>query len=116
MRRLFTGYAVTLNPTSADHPRHGQLFQNGYNFDWLVERVSNKLGIEPQELLAPGKYARNVKARSLLCYRGERELEITTIELARRLNLAQPIVSQSVTRGQKIAENLGLSLKEKSIQ
>jgi hypothetical protein len=33
-----------------------------------------------------------------------------TVELARRLNSAQPTVSQAVKRGQKIAEELGLNL------
>ncbi len=41
---------------------------------------------------------------------GTRELGMTTVELARRLNLAQPTVSQAVKRGQKIAEELGVSL------
>ena len=30
MRRLLTGYAVSFNPPSADHRRHGHLFQNRY--------------------------------------------------------------------------------------
>jgi DNA-binding transcriptional LysR family regulator len=40
---------------------------------------------------------------------------MTTVELARRLNLAQPTVSQAVKRGQKVAEELGLNLLEKQI-
>jgi hypothetical protein len=39
-----------------------------------------------------------------------RELGMTTVDLARMLNLAQPTVSQVVIREQKIAENQGLSL------
>ena len=50
------------------------------------------------------KYAQSVKARSLLCYWGARELGMTTVDLVRSLNLAQPTVSQAVMRGQKIAE------------
>jgi len=38
---------------------------------------------------------------------------MTTVDLARRLNLAQPTVSQAVMRGQKIAEAKGLSLIKK---
>jgi hypothetical protein len=71
------------------------------------------LEIEPKDVLAPGKYAQSVKARSLLCYWGTRELGMTTVDLARKLNLAQPTVSQSVMRGQKIAEDQGLCLIEK---
>jgi Mn-dependent DtxR family transcriptional regulator len=39
---------------------------------------------------------------------------MTTVELARRLNLAQPTVSQAVKRGQKVAEELGLNLLGKA--
>ncbi len=90
--------------------RKPQLEAEGYSFDWLVERVARQLEIEPKDVLAPGKYVQSVKARSLLCYWGTRELGMTTVDLARRLNLAQPIVSQAVIRGQKIAEDQVLKL------
>jgi putative transposase len=93
-----------------------QLEAQGYSFDWLVGRVARQLEVEPKDVLAPGKYAQSVKARSMLCYWGVRELSMTTVDLARRLNLAQPTVSQAVIRGQKIAEDQGLGLIEKTIQ
>ena len=88
----------------------------GYSFDWLVGHVARQLELEPKDVMAPGKYALIVKARSLLCYWGTRELGMTTVDLAKRLNLAQPTVSQAVIRGQKIAEDQGLSLIEKNNQ
>lgn len=93
--------------------RKSQLEAAGYSFDWLVGRVARQLEIEPKDVLAPGKYAQSVEARSLLCYWGARELGMTTVDLARRLNLAQPTVSQAVMRGQKIAEAKKLCLIEK---
>jgi DNA-binding MarR family transcriptional regulator len=54
-----------------------------------------------------------VAARSLLCYWANRELGITTVELARRLNLAQPTVSQSVDRGERIAAEKRVTLLSK---
>ena len=96
--------------------RNSQLKAGGYSFDWLVLRVARQLEIQPKHVLAPGKYALNVKARSLLCYWATRELGMTTVELARRLNLAQPTVSQAVIRGQKIAADQGLGLIEKYSQ
>jgi chromosomal replication initiation ATPase DnaA len=92
--------------------RNSQLEAAGYSFDWLVGQVARQLEIEPKDVLAPGKYAQSVKARSLLCYWGARELGMTTVDLARRLNLAQPTVSQAVMRGRKIAEDQGLCLIE----
>ena len=58
--------------------------------NWLVGRVARQLEIETRDVLAPGKYAQTVKVRSLLCYWAARELGMTTVDLARRLNLAQP--------------------------
>lgn len=101
---------TVLKKAQEDLDRKSQLGAAGYSFDWLVGRVAVQLGIEPKDVLAPGKYPSAVKARSLLCYWGVRELGMTTVGLARRLNLAQPTVSQAVRRGQKIAEDLGLNL------
>jgi len=96
--------------------RKYQLQAQGYGFEWLVERVARQCELEPKEVLAAGKYAQSVKARSLLCYWGTRELGMTTVDLAKRLNLAQPSVSQAVIRGRKIAEDQGVSLIDKTNQ
>ncbi len=107
---------TALKKAQEDLDRKSQLEAAGYDFDWLVGRVARQLEVEPKVVLAPGKYASTVKARSLLCYWGTRELGMTTVELAKRLNLAQPTVSQAVKRGQKIAKELGLSLLEEKRQ
>ena len=85
-----------------------ELTSKGYGFDWLVGRVALLMNIEPGEIVSAGKYPQRVKARSLLCYWGARELGMTTVALAAKVNLAQPTVSQAISRGQKIAEDLGL--------
>ncbi len=59
-------------------------------------------------MISAGKYPQRVRARSLLCYWGARELGMTTVALAEKVNLAQPTVSQAVSRGEKIAEDLEL--------
>lgn len=46
----------------------------------------------------------------MLCHFAARELGLSTIELAKRLDLSQPTVSQSVQRGEKIASDKGLQL------
>jgi hypothetical protein len=53
------------------------------------------------EVLREGKYAGTVDARSVQCYWANRELGISTVELARRLKIAQPTVTQSLARGEK---------------
>ncbi len=92
--------------------RKYKLEAKGYDFDWLVRHVAVLLDIEPNDVLVRGKYKQTVKARSLLCYWGTRELGMTTIELAQKLNLAQPTISQSAMRGRKIALEEGLKLLE----
>jgi hypothetical protein len=85
----------------------------GYDFDWVVRHVALLLGMEPPDVLARGKYRQTVKARSLVCYWSHRELGMTTVELAKKLKLSQPTVSESVVRGQKIVAEEGLNLLEK---
>ena len=84
----------------------------GYDFDWLVKHVAKLLNIEPKDVLIRGKYKQSVNARGLVCYWGTRELKMTTVELAKKLNLAQPTISQSVMRGRRIAKEEGLNLLE----
>ena len=86
----------------------------GYDFDWLVKHVAMLLDIEPKDVLARGKYKQTVKARGLLCYWGTRELGMTTVELAEKLNIAQPTISQSAMRGRKIVVEEGLRLLEQN--
>jgi REP element-mobilizing transposase RayT len=74
----------------------------GYDFEWLVQRVAEVFDIETKTVLRKGRYPETVSARSVLCYWATRELEMSTIELSKRLNISQPTVSQSVRRGEKI--------------
>ena len=55
----------------------------------------------------------SVKARRLVCDWCTRELGMTTVELAKKLNLSQSMVSESAMRGQKIVAEEGLGLLEK---
>ena len=68
------------------------------------------MDLEPSEIWKMGKSRRLVAARSLLCFWAARELGISMTELSKRLNLSLSGVSQSVTRGEKIAEINGFKL------
>ena len=93
--------------------RRSLLQAAGYDFERIAERVAVIFDMPLSEVLREGKYARTVAARSLLCYWANRELGITTVELARRLNLAQPTVSQSVERGERLAAEGQVTLLSK---
>jgi putative transposase len=82
--------------------RRARLQEMGYDFERLVERVSELFAMPFQEVFRAGKYTPTVQARSVLCFWANRELGISTVELANRLKLAQPTVTQSVARGERI--------------
>jgi putative transposase len=88
------------------------LRSRGLDLEGIASRVSEVLGVKPEEVWAKGKYQRIVDARSLLCYWAVRELGVTMASLARRLRISLPAVSLSVSRGQKIAETKGALLLE----
>jgi hypothetical protein len=84
----------------------------GWDFDRLIMRVSEVLKIDSARVAHKGRYPDVVAARSLLCYWGHRELGISTVELARRLGLTQPAISQAVARGATISRAKQLRLAE----
>jgi len=82
----------------------------GVNLALIASRVSHVLGLKPEEVWAEGKHRRTVEARSLLCYSAVRELGVPMSSLARKFELSIPSVSESVTRGRRIAEAKGFRL------
>jgi REP-associated tyrosine transposase len=80
------------------------LRSHGVNLAFIASRVSQVLGVKPEEVWAVGKYRRIVEARSLLCYWAVRELGVPMSSLGRKLEISIPAVSESVARGRKIAE------------
>jgi len=88
------------------------LRSRGLDLEAVASRVSEVLGLKPEEVWASGKYRRIVEARSLLCYWAVRELGVPMSSLARKLGISIPSVSDSVSRGHKIAEEKGCLLLE----
>jgi len=82
--------------------RRAMLQAMGYDLDRLAERVAQLFEMPIGEVLRRGRYVRTVPARSVLCFWANRELGISTMELAKRLKIAQPTVTQSIARGEKI--------------
>ena len=86
------------------YERRHRLKRKGIDLDRIAERVSEVLGIEPDEVYSKGKQYRKVKARSLLCYWASRELGISHTELAKRFELSLAAIGFSVERGELIAK------------
>jgi putative transposase len=82
----------------------------GVNLALIASRILQVLGVKPEEVWAEGKHRRIVEAWSLLCYWAVRELGVPMSSLGRKLGISIPSVSESVTRGQRIAEEKGCLL------
>lgn len=96
--------------------RRSMIRAQGYDFEWLVDRVTGLFGLTIKELLTGGKQRKTVQARSVLCYWGTRELGMSAVGISKRLNIASSTASESVTRGRKIVEEQGLKLLDEKIE
>jgi hypothetical protein len=90
--------------------KHYALRARGVDLAFVARRVSEVMGLKSEEVWGKGKYRGIVEARSLLCYWAVRELGEPMSALARRLGISIPSVSESVTRGGRIAEIKGFHL------
>ena len=78
----------------------------------LVVVVAKALIMEAKEVCAAGKQPQHVRARSLLCFWTVREIGITETALAKILQVSQPAIAQSVSRGELLAAEKGWQLKD----
>jgi putative transposase len=95
---------AVLKDSNEGMERKWHLRMSGYGFWKVVERVADLLELERNEVLRSGKHPKIVEARSLVCFWANRELGMTTVEIAKRLGICQSAVSRSSLRGEKIAE------------
>ena len=90
--------------------RRYDLAARGYDFEKVVARVAEVLDVEFRAVLRRDKQPQTVKARSLVCFWANRELGMSTVEIARRLRLCQSAVSKAARRGEQIASKFGFNL------
>jgi len=84
----------------------------GIDLKKVARKVSELMGVAPDDIWARGKYPRIVDARSLFCYWAARDLGISMARLGKELGLSIPAISKSVKRGQLISELKGFKLIE----
>jgi REP element-mobilizing transposase RayT len=87
-----------------------RLQAEGFDLDKLMERVCNLVGTSPEGIMERGKERLKVDGRSILCYWATDRLGISQKDLAKRLRLTQPAVSQAVRRGKDLVKSKKLSL------
>ncbi len=88
-----------------------QRIQAGWDLDQLIHSVCLYCGIKEERL---GKKARDNDlslAKSLICLWGTQELNIRMREIAHRLSISQPAVSQWVNRGCEYCRELGIDFE-----
>lgn len=82
------------------------LASQGIDFECLIQAVATILSIPQQNIFGPGKDRDVVKARSLVCYWGVSELNLSMTQLAKNLRISLPTVSVAAKRGgQIVSEN-----------
>jgi len=72
-----------------------------YDFERLAEQVAALFEMPSTEVMREGKYACTVEALSVLCYWSNRELGINTVELAKRLKIAQSTAAHLSPAGER---------------
>jgi len=88
------------------------LDSHGYDFERVVDRVAQVMGMTPSEVTASDKSPQTVKARAVLCFWANRKLGMTTVSIADKLGICQSAVSRLSRRGEKITSDQEIELIE----
>jgi putative transposase len=100
-----------ISQSDEHYERSYRVRRQGYDLDRIALRVSELLGMKPDEVFSKGRQDRKVKARSLLCFWAARELGLPHTALAKKLEMSLANVGFSVERGESIAKEGNYSLE-----
>ena len=100
-----------ISQSQEHYERRHKLRRQGYDLDRIAVRVSEILGMKPDEVFSKGRQDRKVKARSLLCFWASRQLGLSHTALAKKLEMSLANVGFSVERGESIAKEGNYSLE-----
>ena len=92
--------------------RRFQLRELGYDIEKVIERVSKLFSLSRQDIINPSRQRKRVVARSVLCYWMIREMGTSGAELSQILRMGQSSVSRAVGRGEKLVNDMKLTLHE----
>jgi putative transposase len=80
--------------------------------DGIAKRISEVLGMKPDEIFSKARPERKVKARNLLCFWASRELGLSHTSLAKKIEMSLAGIGFSVERGESIVKEGNYSLKK----
>ena len=83
----------------------------GYDFERVVERVSEIFQLKKEYITGKGRQQDRVMSRDLLCYWAAVELGMSMVDLARKFDLTPAAVSCAVQRGEKTAKGKDYQLE-----
>ena len=89
-----------LNRAKEDYEKRIKAQVKGFDLDTLIERISEYFEIDAELIKSTAKQRQASRARSLLCYLAVSRLKISSVEIARKLNVAPSTVSKCIYRGQ----------------
>ena len=89
-----------------------RLQAKGYDLDYVIQRASGIFNIPAEEVTTFGKQPERVQARSVTAYWAVRTLSIEGTIVGRKLGLSQSGVSRAVRRGEKLVQDLDLSIEQ----
>jgi len=101
-----------LNEQDERMERRFRLREQGYDIEKVIERVASLFSLSKQDIIDPSRQNHRVIARSVLCYWTIRELGMSGSELAQMLRIDQSSVSRSFGRGEKLVNDMKLTLLE----
>lgn len=84
--------------------RRYELRADGFDLAKILKRAADLMDVSPEEIKGRGRYPKVVEARNLVSYWAVRELGVEGMEVARRLGVTEPAVSQALARGAQIVE------------
>jgi len=96
-------------------PKKARIDAPGALHHIIVRGINRRMiffGLTFKELLTGGKQRKMVQARSVICYWGTREMGMSAVSLAKKLNIASSTASESAMRGRQIVEDRGWKLLE----
>ena len=92
--------------------RRYRLKAQGYDLDRVIRKVAEIFNLGPEQICKPGNQPLRAKARSLVCFWAVRELGLKGTNVGKLLGICQAAVSKAVARGEKITNDMNLSLIE----
>jgi hypothetical protein len=90
--------------------RRFRLQEQGYDFERVIERVSELFSLSKQDIIRPSRQRQRVMARSVLCAWAFWELGKSGSELSQILRLGQSSVSRTLGRGEKLVNDRKLRM------